>query len=353
MDNEIVSSGFIDTDQASGSLSFTDIQEVYVSVSGYARLFRCRRYNRLHMLKALKPEYAGNAFFEQALRKEFDIGYRLEHPHVCRALGWETLPELGHCIVLEYIDGITLREFMEQNRLTSELARKFVEELCGALGYLHGKQIVHRDLKPENILVTYNGNNIKLIDFGLSDCDDYDVLKQPAGTRYYLAPEALNPGQPLDLRADIYSLGIIVGEMAEKLKDKQLAAISRKCTRQRPSDRYASAMLVVRDLEARPVGHRISSWVAFVAVLLVVSGSTAAYFYHQAEQAPMEFPAYGNYSLSAGYWTEWADSTVREAIMTAEFPLEVQRRAATGVRYRQMLEQWGTPLNHDGSETGR
>lgn len=68
--------------------------------------------------------------------------------------------------------------------------------------------------------MTHNGHNVKLIDFGLSDCDDYDALKLPAGTRYYLAPEALKPGQPLDLRADIYSLGIIIGEMAESLKDK-------------------------------------------------------------------------------------------------------------------------------------
>ena len=172
--------------------------EIYVSASGFERLFRCQRYNRLHILKALKPEYVGNAFYEQALRKEFDIGYQLEHPHVCRVMGWETLPQLGHCIVMEYIDGMTLREVMKRGLLTPVLARKFVAELCSALGYLHGKQIVHRDLKPENVLVTHNGHNIKLIDFGLSDCDNYDALKIPAGTRYYIAPEALKVGQPLD-----------------------------------------------------------------------------------------------------------------------------------------------------------
>ena len=243
-----VSSGFIDADVQSGEQNFSNLTEVYVSVSGYARLFRCQRYNRLHILKALKPEYIGSDFYEQALRKEFDIGYQLEHPHICRALGWETLPELGHCIVLEYIDGITLKEVMQRGLLTPELARKFITELCSALHYLHGKQIVHRDLKPENILVTHNGHNVKLIDFGLSDCDDYDALKLPAGTRYYLAPEALKPGQPLDLRADIYSLGIIIGEMAEIL-----AAVSRRCTRRKPAERYASALEVFRSVQEKSV----------------------------------------------------------------------------------------------------
>ena len=178
-------------------------------------------------IKILKEELAGNSDFLRRFRNESKAIAVLSHPNIVKVYDVSFGDRIQY-IVMEYIDGLTLREFMEQGRLTPELARKFVQELCSALGYLHGKQIVHRDLKPENILVTYNGNNIKLIDFGLSDCDDYDVLKLPAGTRYYLAPEALKPGQPLDLRADIYSLGIILGEMAERLKDKRLAAVSRR-----------------------------------------------------------------------------------------------------------------------------
>ena len=92
------------------------------------------------------------------------------------------------CILLEYVDGVTLKEFMQHGKLTRPVAVKIINELCSALQYIHSKQIVHRDLKPDNILITHNGNNVKLIDFSLSDCDDYDVLKLPAGTRYYLAP---------------------------------------------------------------------------------------------------------------------------------------------------------------------
>lgn len=335
-DNEI-SSGFLDADVLSGEQSFTDITEVYVSVSGFGRLFRCQRYNRLHMLKALKPAYIGNPFYEQALRKEFDISYQLEHPHVCRALGWETISGLGHCIVMEYIDGLSLREFMAQGKLTPELARKFVQELCSALGYLHGKQIVHRDLKPENILVTYNGNNIKLIDFGLSDCDDYDVLKLPAGTRYYLAPEALNPGQPLDLRADIYSLGIIIGEMAELLGDKQLAAVSRRCTRRCPEDRYLSAQAVACGLEGKHRPFRRYWWKAVAACLLTGAVGYTFYAYRMASSIPADFPVYGNYSLSVDRWEQLSDSTSHAEVLADEFPLGVQRQTKAFDLYQTTL----------------
>ena len=297
-----ISSGFIDVAQQTGEQLFTELREVYVSSAGYERLFYGRRYGRLHILKTLKPAYAGNPFYEEALHKEFSIGYRLEHPHIVRVLGWETLPDLGHCIVMEYIDGMTLRQFMEQGKLTPELARKFVCELCDALGYLHNKQIVHRDLKPENILITHNGCNVKLIDFGLSDSDDYDVLKLPAGTRYYLAPEALEPGQPLDCRADIFSLGIIVGEMAELLKDKRLAAVSRKCTRQHPAHRYASALEVVQALEGKKPFPSRSKWLV-AAVLLIAA--CAAYLYWTADESAVSFPVYGNRSMPI---EQWADS---------------------------------------------
>ena len=339
MDDSSVSSGFIDVDSQSGQMSFADLQEVYVSASGYGRLFRCQRYNRLHMLKALKPAFVGNPFYEQALRKEFDIGYQLEHPHVCRALGWETLPGLGHCIVMEYIDGLTLREFMEQGRLTPELARKFVQELCSALGYLHGKQIVHRDLKPENILVTYNGNNIKLIDFGLSDCDDYDALKLPAGTRYYLAPEALKPGQPLDLRADIYSLGIILGEMAERLKDKRLAAVSRRCTRRRPEDRYPSASAVARDVAGDHSHLHLYRWSAAVGALLLVVGIYTYYNSRKTVLSPVDFPVYGNLSLPVDKWAQLTDSIGVETAVVSEYPVPAQRQSVAFGLCREALHR--------------
>ena len=300
MDKEEFTSGFIVEGFPEEAQGFTGLEEVYVSASGYARLFRCRRYSRLHILKALKPEYVDNPFYEQALRKEFDMGYGLEHPHICRTLGWETVPGVGHCVVLEYIDGVTLREFMESGRLTGGLARKFVGELCDALGYLHGKQVLHRDLKPENILITHNGLNVKLIDFGLSDSDDYDVLKLPAGTRHYLAPEVLKPGQTVDGRADIYSLGVVVGEMAEQTHDKRLAALSRKCTRRNPQERYPSALKVAQALRRKSFVS--FKWAAFLVLSLLVT--YVAWRATTANAPEVSLPVYGNRSLPVEQWRD-------------------------------------------------
>ncbi len=302
MDEGNLSSGFIAIDASAGAQSFTDKEEIYESELGYARLFRCSRYGRLHILKGLKPAYIGDAFYEQALRKEFEIGYRLEHPHIVRVLGWEEVPQLGYCIVLEYIDGITLRAFMEQGKLTENDAMKVLYELCDALGYLHGKQIVHRDLKPDNILITHNGRNVKLIDFGLSDSDDYEVLKFPAGTRYYLAPEVLKPEQPLDCRADIYSLGIIMGEMAEQLKSKALAAVSRKCTRKDPSERYPSAAKVAQALHSKEKGFPIGR--AVVVLLLLLAMVCTVYYYMGREPRPLSLPVYGNHAAPVEQWPD-------------------------------------------------
>lgn len=261
---------------ASSADAFGGLQEIYVSPEGFSRLYRCRRFGRLVVLKALKPSFVGNPFYEQALRKEFSIGYPLEHPHICRTLGWEQLPELGHCILLEYVDGISLREWIDRGLLTRPLADKLIGELCDALSYMHTRQVIHRDLKPENILVTFNGNNVKLIDFGLSDADDFDVLKIPAGTRCYVAPEVLKPGEAVDLRADIFSLGVILGEMAEVLHDASLASVAQRCTRVHPQQRYASASDVaeaVRKARSHRMMRRVGGTLLVgAASLLLLAG---------------------------------------------------------------------------------
>ena len=292
MKEDNITSGFVEEDISLNDIgNISNIVEFYSSNSGVSRLLQGKRYGKLCVIKALKKSYSGDTFSEQLLRKEFAIGYQLSHPHICRTEGWEHFPNLGNCILMEYIDGISLHECIEQKRLTKQLAYKWINELCQALDYLHSKQIIHRDLKPENILVTHNGNNIKLIDFGLSDQDDFDVLKAPAGTRYYLAPEMLSEGGKVDLRADIYSLGVIIGEMATTLDDKKLAAISRKCTKALPENRYSSALQIIDALNNR--SYPMTSWVWIAAIVLIV---LSGYFYFSTYKNTNSFqlPIYTN-----------------------------------------------------------
>ena len=86
---------------------------------------------------------------------------------------------------------------------------------------------MHRDLKPENILVTYNGQNVKVIDFGLSDADSYNVFKAPAGTKAYASPELL-AGESVDSRTDIWSLGVIINEISGYFRHTASRCLNRK-----------------------------------------------------------------------------------------------------------------------------
>lgn len=221
-----------------------DIQKIHESPESYSILSRMILGGKLVALKSLKPEYVGNPFYEGLLRKEYEIGRSLDHRNICPTLDFINIPNLGNCIVTQCIDGCSLAEWLRTNprrslslskRTDRSAIRKILLELCDALEYLHRNQIVHRDLKPGNIMITKNGQNVKLIDFGLADADWYAVLKNPAGTRDYISPEQM-VGESVDCRTDIYSLGKIMQRMgvypriavicAAKDRDKRYGSVS-------------------------------------------------------------------------------------------------------------------------------
>lgn len=243
---------------------------VYSSVLGFSEIYKRSKDGKFRIYKALKPEYRGNPRFESLLRKEFEIGYGLDHPNICSIIAYHQDEELGSCIEMEWVDGSTLREIASKGPLNKDLCRKIICETCDALDYMHHKQIIHRDLKPENIIITHNGNNVKIIDFGLSDTDDYYIHKAPAGTRIYASPEQLN-GQTLDARSDIYSLGIIISEVA----GKWYSHIAARCLRRQPSKRFQSAAQVrkaVTSTHQRWLFPLLVAVIAAAAYLIVSSG---------------------------------------------------------------------------------
>lgn len=300
MNEETLSSGFFGEDITVDI--YSDLKEFYTPANGYSRLHLCRRYGKLHILKSLQPFYSSQEFYKQLLLKEFNIGYQLDHPNIRHTIGWEKNDLLGNYIVLEYIDGIPLTTFIEQGKLTRALAYKFITETCNALQYIHNKQLIHKDLKPNNILITYNGNNVKLIDFGLADCDDYEILKIPAGTEKYLAPEQLDPNATLDCRTDIYSLGIIIEELATILKNRKLASIAQKCTCQNPNSRFNNTAEIVETLKSKSFGT-IYKYAAFIIVSFLI-----AFLYLQPPFAGNKSPnrntitqVYSNFSTGNAY----------------------------------------------------
>ena len=202
-------SGFMDHIPLSAATTFVHIKPI--CSQGFNQLYEAERFGKKWLLKGLKPAYREQLIYQELLHKELDILMSLSYPYIAQAYGWEQIPQLGPCIIMDYVEGMTLHEALTQD-LTDKEKFYIVDQLLETVQYIHSKQVVHRDLKPSNILITHNGKNVKLIDFGLSDTDAYAILKQPAGTLRYMSPEQMNSNLP-DVRNDIYSLGMILQDM--------------------------------------------------------------------------------------------------------------------------------------------
>ena len=256
-------SGFFTPGGVDDFVSSQEMELFHSSRDGFNDLYRASRNGRFFVYKALKPEYVGNMMYEDLLRKDFNIGFSLQHGHICQYYAYSYIPEIGNVIVMEWVDGVTLEQMLPQLRRDKKLAMKVVRELCDALDYMAQKQVYHRDLKPENIIVTHNGNNVKIIDFGLSDSDSYSSFKAPAGTRMYASPELL-AGEQIDGRSDLWSLGVILGEMGFKGKAVKM------CLKRDRDERYSTAAELFESLNRNIVLKSVNVAIALCLVGLTV-----------------------------------------------------------------------------------
>ena len=247
-------------------LSEDDIISVYEDVSsrGFNQLMKVKRQGRWFMLKGLAVEYRNQAVYLELLKKEYELMVQLDHPNIAKSFSKEVNEEIGPCIVMEYIDGVTLDAFLA-SKPSVAARKKVVEQLVDALSYVHSKQIIHRDLKPSNILITRNGNNVKIIDFGLSDADDYAILKQPAGSMKFASPEQLQPDVKLDSRADIYAFGLILREIFPH----RYCHIAKKCSQKVREKRYPNIESVKKAFLRKSRILRLSIIVVFIAIILL------------------------------------------------------------------------------------
>ena len=260
-------SGYITIDYEGISSDFTDIEAL--PSSGTCDLFRAKRYGRWYLLKCLKAKYATDSACQQMLRKEFEIVISLQHTSVMQVTGIEevSLPGRGKvlCIIAEWIDGRTLNDFLTENPSQRE-RRRIATELCEAVAYIHSQQVVHRDLKPSNIMITHNGDYVRIIDFGLADTNSHTILKQPAGTLRYMAPEQLQFAVA-DVRNDIYSLGVVMKQM--NLGGGKYRKVVRRCLSP-VEERYQNMEALLDDLRSQR-RQRLAWGTGVLAVAAVIA----------------------------------------------------------------------------------
>jgi tRNA A-37 threonylcarbamoyl transferase component Bud32 len=226
------------------------------------------KLNRLVALKLLAPEKERDPKFAERFAREAQALARLNHPNIV------TVHDFGETrgqfyLLMEYVDGVSLRQMLHGGRIKPEEALAIVPKICEALQSAHQQGVVHRDIKPENILLDKEGR-VKIADFGIAKLvggerppESLTQDQQVVGTPHYMAPEQVEKPQTVDHRADIYSLGVVFYEMltgelplgkfappSRKVEmDVRLDEVVLRTLEKEPERRYQQASQVKTDVE--------------------------------------------------------------------------------------------------------
>ncbi|MCB1208432.1 MAG: protein kinase [Verrucomicrobiales bacterium] len=253
-----------------------EIQDL-IGHGGMSVVYRARqpKLDRLIALKILPKSLAATPGFSERFTREGRVLARLSHPNIVTVHDFGTSDGFGF-LIMEFVDGVNLRQAMRVGRFTPEQALNIIPAICDALQFAHGQGVLHRDIKPENILLDSKGR-VKIADFGIAkilneDAGDAMLLTQSGaklGTAPYMAPEQIEQPSSVDHRADIYSLGVVLYELLTgELPKANLEAPSRRVQIDVRLDE-----IVLRALEARP-DRRYSTAAEFRTQLAtIVSGS--------------------------------------------------------------------------------
>lgn len=214
------------------------LEEVGKGGMAYVYKARCHFLNRLVAIKVLKEELSDDKEFVHRFNTEAQAAARISNPHVVSIydVGFEN----GlYYIVMEYVDGITLKEYIESKGVIPwKKAAEFAAQICEGLSAAHKKAVIHRDIKPQNIIMT-GGEVLKVTDFGIARATSQATTttsNSTIGTVHYLSPEQARGGYTNE-RTDIYSLGVVLYEMLTgrlPFNDNTAVAIAIKHIQEKP-----------------------------------------------------------------------------------------------------------------------
>ena len=238
---------------------YTDVE--LIATTSHARLYRMRRAGRLFMAKTTMSDDARSL---ELLQREYELTLGLSHPHIIHVYTYEASTPVGPAIIMEYVDGCTLTEYLAEHPNKAARQRVF-EQLLSATAYLHKSGVLHNDLKPDNILITRTNHDVRLIDFGFSDDDSHDRLRALGGTRGYASPELAAQSHGIDTRSDIYSLGRIM----QQLFPGRYRRIAGRCTHPKCERRYADVDSLARAWRHRRLPLQLVGALAIAVLILL------------------------------------------------------------------------------------
>ena len=174
---------------------------------------RCHRLNRLVAIKILKDDLSHDVEFRRRFHAESQAVAMLSHPNIVNVYDVSHSDNVDY-IVMELIDGISLKQYMEQKRVLSwREVLHFSSQIAKALEHAHSRGIIHRDIKPHNIMILKDGS-VKVADFGIArvSSSQSTLTREALGSVHYISPEQAKGGK-IDYRSDLYSLGVVMYEM--------------------------------------------------------------------------------------------------------------------------------------------
>ena len=227
-----------------------------------SRLYLAERAGKRYVLKAPASD---SGLSLELLKREWEVSIGLSHSSLAYVFTWEESSPVGPCMVQEYVDGRSLKDYLEE-KPSKESRRRVFRQILSAVGYLHGKGVIHNDLSPSNILISRADDAVKIIDLGFADDSTHFLAKSLGGTRDYASPE-LQAGLPVDARSDIYSLGVLL----RLVFPGRYGRIVRRCLNGDPAKRYASVDALARAIKGYWKPLKAAVYVAIVLILAVLA----------------------------------------------------------------------------------
>ena len=232
------------------------------------RMFRIHKARRGTKYIILKSAVHKDAMTTEFLRREYELGGTLSHSCIVTTLGFEEDTQVGPALVLEYIEGVSLAEYIAMHP-TDSATDRIIDDILDGVDYLHHRGVLHNDIKPSNIVVSPHGAG-RIIDFGLSLSDDSVYKGCMGGSQGYSAPEIIAGKGPAGAASDIYSIGLLM----RLLSGSKYRRIIDRCCRQNPSERYQNIPALKRAIALRrhlPVAAAAVLFAVFVLTMILPS----------------------------------------------------------------------------------